>query len=112
ALELCLLAEELGRALAPIPFATSIYLAATALLQAGTEEQKQRWLPELAAGRVIATLALAEGPGSFTASQVSARAAEGRLSGQKSPVLDGGCADLAIVAAREEGRADYSLFLV
>src|SRR5690625_1288254 len=41
-LELCLLAKELGRSLAPIPFASSIYLAATALLQAGSETQKQR----------------------------------------------------------------------
>lgn len=111
-LELCLLAKELGRSLAPIPFASSIYLAATALLQAGSETQKQRWLPRLAAGDCVATLALAEGPGSFAAGQVTARVDRGRLEGDKLPVLDGGCADLAIVAAREEGEERHSLFLV
>src|SRR5690625_5558503 len=111
-LELCLLAKELGRSLAPIPFASSIYLAATALLQAGSETQKQRWLPRLAAGDCVATLALAEGPGSFTAGQVTARVGRGRLGGDELPVLGGGCAGLGIVAARGEGGERHSLFLV
>ncbi len=38
--ELCALAEELGRAVAPVPFASSVYLFAEALLMAGSEEQK------------------------------------------------------------------------
>lgn len=111
-LELCVIAEELGRALAPIPFASSIYLAARLLQAAGSELQKERWLTAIARGDCIATLALAEGLGSFTASQVSAQVVNGRLSGEKQPVLDGGCADLAIVAAREPGHEQYSLFLV
>ena len=44
-LELCVIAEELGRSLAPTPFASTIYLAAEALLLAGSEAQKKRWLP-------------------------------------------------------------------
>src|SRR5690625_5331733 len=111
-LELCLLAKELGRSLAPIPFASSIYLAATALLQAGSETQKQRWLPRLAAGDCVATLALAEGPGSFTAGQGTARVDRGPRGGGQLPVLVGGGGDLAIVAAREEGEERHSLFLV
>src|SRR5437667_8349888 len=60
-LELCVLAEELGRSLAPSPFASTIYLAAEALLVAGTEAQRTRWLPRIAQGEAIGCLALAEG---------------------------------------------------
>jgi len=61
-LELCVVAEELGRAVAPVPFSSSIALAADLLMRAGTDAQKQRWLPGLASGAVIGTLALAESP--------------------------------------------------
>ena len=60
---LCVLAEELGRALAPVPFAPSAYLATEAILAAGSEAQKRNMLPELADGSTIGTFALAEGPG-------------------------------------------------
>ena len=48
--ELCALAEELGRAVAPIPFASSIYTFAEALLLAGSEDQKSALLPQIASG--------------------------------------------------------------
>ena len=51
-LELSVIAEELGRALAPIPFSSSVYLATEAILAAGSEEQKQAYLPGLAAGNL------------------------------------------------------------
>jgi len=54
-LELCLVAEEAGRHLAPVPMASSFYLAAEALIQGASNEQKQRWLPRLASGGIIAT---------------------------------------------------------
>src|SRR5215475_13440252 len=44
-LELCVIAEEMGRALAPVPFSSSIYLATEAIMLAGSEEQKRRLLP-------------------------------------------------------------------
>ena len=56
---LCVLAEELGRALAPVPFASSAYLATEALLLAGSDAQKRRLLPKLADGSAIGCLALA-----------------------------------------------------
>ena len=59
-LELALIAEEVGRALAPIPFASSVYLASEALMEAGSDEQKKRWLPRLASGETIGTVAIAE----------------------------------------------------
>ena len=63
ALELCAVAEELGRALAPVPYSSSIYLAAELLRLSGDEIQMRRWLPKIASGEAIGTLALAEGPG-------------------------------------------------
>src|SRR5580698_6059233 len=52
-LELCVIAEELGRVLAPVPFSSTVYLFAEALLVVGSEEQKQRLLPKIAAGEII-----------------------------------------------------------
>ena len=49
-LELCVIAEELGRVVAPVPFASSVYLATEAIKSFGSEEQKQCYLPRLAAG--------------------------------------------------------------
>ena len=114
-LELCLVAEELGRALAPVPVASSIYLAAEFLLHAGSEAQKQAWLPKLASGEAVGTFALVEGSGRMTADKAHAAVKDGRLTGQKSPVPDGDVADLAIVAARSgpgRGEQAISLFLV
>ena len=68
--ELAVIAEELGRAVAPIPFSSSVYLATEALLAFGSEAQKERWLPQLASGECIATLAHAEGPGQTTAASL------------------------------------------
>ncbi len=99
---LCVLAEELGRALAPVPFSSSVYLATEALLLAGSEAQKEELLPKLAAGDLIGTLAWAEGTGNPNPARIKARIAGGRLSGTKWPVPDGGVADIAIVAARDE----------
>ena len=114
-LELCLAAEELGRALAPVPVASSIYLAAEFLLQAGSEAQKKAWLPRLASGEAVGTFAFVEGQGRMTPDKVAAAVRDGRLSGAKSPVPDGDIADLAIVAARSgagRGEQAISLFLV
>jgi alkylation response protein AidB-like acyl-CoA dehydrogenase len=99
-LELCVIAEELGRSLAPTPFSSSVYLATEFLLAAGNEVQKARWLPRLAAGEAIGTFAVAEGPGPLAAAAVTTRAASDGLHGMKLPVADGAVADFAVVAAR------------
>jgi alkylation response protein AidB-like acyl-CoA dehydrogenase len=99
-LELVLIAEEVGRALAPIPFGPSVYLATEALLHFGSDAQRQRHLPRLAAGGVVGTFAFAEGTGDLDAGAVRTRLAQGRLSGEKVPVLDGAVAGLAVVVAR------------
>jgi alkylation response protein AidB-like acyl-CoA dehydrogenase len=100
-LELCVLAEELGRALAPTPYASSIYLGAEALLTAGNEDQKQGYLPDLATGATIWCLALSEGSRPATESNISAEVSNGKLTGEKLPVADGDVADRAIVVARD-----------
>ncbi len=114
-LELCVIAEEIGRALAPVPFSSTVYLAAEALLLAGSAAQKQKWLPAIASGDAIGTLALFEGTGNPSPQAIKLSAAGGSLNGIKKPVPDGAIADFAIVAARtaSSGReTDVSLFLV
>src|SRR6266571_5518947 len=114
-LELCVIAEEIGRALAPVPFSSTVYLAAEAILLAGSDAQKQKWLPLVASGEAIGTLALFEGKGNPSPEGIKLSAAGGGLNGVKKPVPDGAIADFAIVAARtgSSGRdSDLSLFLV
>jgi alkylation response protein AidB-like acyl-CoA dehydrogenase len=114
-LELCVIAEEMGRALAPVPFSSTVYLAAEALLLAGSEAQKQKWLPLIASGDAIGTLALFEGKGNPSPQAIKLAASNGALDGAKKPVPDGAIADFAVVAARtgSSGReTDISLFLV
>ena len=118
-LEACVIAEELGRAVAPVPFSSSIALVAEALMLAGSEAQKERWLPKLAAGEAVGALALAEGPGRPAPSSMActATSAGGRttLTGGKIAVADGDVADIAVVVARAagtQGEAGIGLYLV
>lgn len=100
-LELCVIAEELGRSLAPTPYASSVYLATEALLLFGNESQKQNYLPRLAAGEIIGTFAMAEGRGAPQANNLRTVLADGKLSGEKLPVPDGDIADIAIVLCKD-----------
>src|SRR3954464_8359399 len=114
-LELCVIAEEIGRALAPVPFSSTVYLAAEALMLAGSDAQKQAWLPRIASGEAIGTLALFEGSGNPSPKSIKLEAKNGVLNGVKKPVADGAIADFVVVAARtaSTGRdGDISLFLV
>src|SRR6201992_3553742 len=114
-LELCVVADESARALAPVPFSSTVYLAAEALLLAGSDAQKRKWLPAIASGDAIGTLALFEARGNRSPQNVKLAASGGSLNGVKKPVPDGAIADFAIVAARtgSSGRdSDISLFLV
>ena len=99
-LELCAVAEEFGRALAPLPIVSSIYLVAEAIKSFGTAEQQAAWLPRIAAGAAIGCLASVEGE-RLTEKSTRAAFANGALSGTKLPVLDGEIADVAVVLAKE-----------
>ena len=109
-LAVCVLAEELGRAVAPVPFSSSVYLATEAMLQFGTEVQKQAWLPKLAAGEIIGTFAMAERAGASDPLRLTASVAGGRLTGAKLAVPDGDIADFAVVAV--QGGAGPWLYVV
>ena len=111
-LELCVLAEELGRSLAPTPFSSTIYLAGEALLLAGSDAQKKRWLPRITQGAAIGCFAMAEGPHVATPANLTARVESGHLTGTKMPVLDGDVADVAVVLAADGGAGRAGLFLV
>jgi alkylation response protein AidB-like acyl-CoA dehydrogenase len=99
-LAVCVLAEEIGYALAPLPFASSVYLAGEAILRFGTDAQKQAWLPKLATGETIGTFAHAERPGLVDVRKLDTTVADGKLTGAKVPVPDGDSADIAVVTAR------------
>jgi acyl-CoA dehydrogenase len=112
---LCVIAEELGRSLAPIPVSSSIYLCAQAILLAGDEDTRQQYLPALASGAKIGTVAIAEGMTPlFAVDKVNAQYANGTLSGTKLPVPDGCIADFAVVSARapRAGGQTTGLFIV
>lgn len=108
--ELCAIAEELGRALAPLPFASTLYAFAQGLQLAGSEAQCARWLPLVAQGAVIGCLATAEGPGDILPRGLGVLARDGRLSGTKYPVIDADVADVVLVLAQAE--AGPTLYLV
>ena len=114
-LELCVIAEEMGRALAPLPFCSTVCLFGDAILLAGTEAQKQKYLPKLARGDLIGTLARSEGPGAMTPKSIRVTFRSGKLSGRKIAVVDAMAAEFAIVLARssdEPGERGLSLAIV
>lgn len=119
-LDLAVLLEEMGRALLPGPFFSTVVLGAIPLLLAGNEAQRQELLPKITNGELILTLALTEPSGQYAAAGVEVRAvAEGtgyHLSGTKLFVANAHIADRLICVARtadgatpEEG---ITLFLV
>lgn len=108
-MDLCVVAEEVGRAVAPIPFFSSICLAAEAIMIAGSETQKARWLPKLASGETVGTLAWTEGVGAARMSGASTRLAAGAVSGTKSPVPDAKIAQICVVVGAAAGRTALAL---
>ena len=108
-LELAVLAEELGRALAPIPFASSAYLTAEALVLAGAEAQKAEYLPAMATGTRIGTFAHSERSGDPGWAGLATTITRGKLTGSKIAVPDGDVAHVAIVTARSNKRPVLAL---
>lgn len=114
-----IVAEEIGHTLLPSPFLASSVLAASALTRAGSKAQKTEYLPKIADGSTIGSLAIDEGgkhrPHTITLK--ATRSGNGfKLKGAKAFVVDGHVADLLVVAARTAGSdADprgITLFLV
>lgn len=100
-LELCVLAEEVGRALSPVPFTSSVLMATELLMASGHEAAMEQWLPKLADGSAIGTVAWMEGDAVRPDGAPRLACVGDRLTGTKLPVADGLAADFAIVTARE-----------
>ncbi len=117
--EQCIVLEEMGRAVLCAPFFSTAVLAAGAILNAGTEAEKQALLPGIAAGDTVATLAWVEANGRWDGAGTTMLATPSgdgyRLDGQKTNVIDGHTADVIVVLARtpgSRGDAGLSLFTV
>ena len=116
-IEAAIVYEEIGRSLAPSPHFVSCVLAANALLQGGSEEQKQAWLPKIASGEAILTPAWLEPRNGFGPKGVQLRAVKDGddfvISGVKWHVLFASSAARLVVLARTgDGLEDIDLFLV
>jgi len=103
-IELCAIAEELGRVVAPIPFASTVYFVAEAVMLAGADQHKSFVLPKIASGEWIGCFATSEGPGAITSASIRCKVEDGKLTGTKIPVTDGDCAHIAVVLANENGK--------
>jgi alkylation response protein AidB-like acyl-CoA dehydrogenase len=101
-----ILAEEMGRANLPVPWFTTVCLAAEAIRAAATQQQRKDLLGKIASGQERATLALMEPGGMISPNAITARAEASKdtvkLSGTKAFVPDLETAGIVIVAARLE----------
>ncbi|MBA4792992.1 acyl-CoA dehydrogenase family protein [Phenylobacterium sp.] len=118
-LSMGLILEETGRTLTASPLLASGLAAASALVLGGSEEQKSEWLPKIAGGEIVGTLAVDEGA-HHAPEKVALKAEKSgagyKLTGAKSFVLEGLAANLLIVSARTSGKPGdtdgITLFLV
>ena len=118
-LSLGLVLEETGRTLTASPLLSSALAAASALILGGSDAQKSKYLPQIAEGTLVGTLAVDEGP-HHAPEKVALTATKSgsgyTLSGKKTFVLEGGAAGLFVVSARTSGATNsqdgISLFLV
>jgi alkylation response protein AidB-like acyl-CoA dehydrogenase len=112
--ELGIVLEEMGRSLLAAPFFSSVVLAANTLIHSGDDGAKKEYLPGIASGETIATIATTEPSGKWDESGITMEATGSgdsfTLSGTKMFVIDGHTAGLIIVAARTAG--GVSLFAV
>lgn len=103
-LDMTVIAEEAGKALIPGPFFTAAMLGVPTFVEGGSNAQKNEFLPKMAEGKFIATLAIAEAAGRFDAGGIELKATKRgkgyKLSGEKFFVPDAHVADAIVVAAR------------
>jgi alkylation response protein AidB-like acyl-CoA dehydrogenase len=119
-LDLAILIEEMGRACLPGPFFSTVVLGGLTILDTGSDEQKQEYLPKIASGEAIFTLALTEPSASYDAAAITTKATasgdEYILDGTKLFVPDANVADYMLVVARttEQGNPEdgITLFIV
>jgi len=118
--DLTILCEEMGRALLPSPFISTLILVGLPILAAGTEEQKQEFLPKIANGEIVCTLAALEESGDLWADDINTKAVQHGddylINGTKLFVPDAKSADYILCAARTKRATDseegITLFLI
>ena len=119
-LDLAVLLEEMGRACLPGPYFSTVILGALPILDAGSEEQKQEYLPKIASGEKIFTLALTESSARYDAAALQTKATPDDnayiLDGTKLFVPDAHIADYMLVVARTDekskGEDGITIFIV
>jgi len=119
-LELCLVIEEISRVCAGVAVSYAVSaLGSFTLLEYGTEEQKQKYLPDIASGKKLAAFALTEATAGSDASAIkttASRVEEGYIvNGTKQFITNGGDAEIYTVVAltdKEKGARGASMFLV
>lgn len=103
-LDLAILVEEMGRACLPGPFFSTVILSALPIMDIGSVEQKEKYLPEIASGKAIFTLALTEPSASFDAASITVKATTDKddyiIDGTKLFVPDAHVADYILCVAR------------
>jgi alkylation response protein AidB-like acyl-CoA dehydrogenase len=116
-LDLVVLLEEFGRALVPGPFIPTV-LATLAILEGGSEDQKKQYLPKIASGEQIGTLAVTEPSARWDAEGIQLKAEKSgdgyTLNGTKLFIPDAHVSDFMVVAARTggSGESGITLFVV
>jgi alkylation response protein AidB-like acyl-CoA dehydrogenase len=119
-LDLAVLLEEMGRACLPGPFFSTVVLGGLTILDTGSDEQKQKYLPQIASGKAIFTLALTEADGKYEAKSIKTTATADKddyiINGTKLFVPDANVADYFLCAARTDekskGEEGITIFIV
>ena len=113
-IELIVVLEEMGRSLLCAPYFSSVVLAANTLIHSGDDAAKGDYLPGIASGETIATVAFTEPNGKWDESGIEATATKSgdawKINGTKMYVIDGHTANTILVAARTD--AGVSIFSV
>ncbi|GAG98474.1 unnamed protein product, partial [marine sediment metagenome] len=108
-LDLAILLEEMGRACLPGPYFSTVVLGGLTILDIGSEEQKQEYLPKIASGEAIFTLALTEPSASYDATSIETKAIADKdgyiINGTKLFVPDANVAHYMLVVARTEAKS-------
>ncbi len=117
--DLAILLEEMGRAALPGPFFSTVILGALPIMDAGSDAQKQEFLPKISSGKAIFTLALTEADARYEPASIQVKAAAGKngytINGTKLFVPDAHIADYLLCAARTvagKGEDGITLFIV
>ena len=99
-LELCVVAEELGRFLAPVPFSSSVYLFTEAIINFANEDIKKNILPKLVTGEIVGTFAVAEDLTAPTKENLALSSEDNLINGKKIVVPDAEIATHVLVVAK------------